>query len=153
LFGVAVVDENSVATSAMAGFDISPTIAHDVAGLQIDVPDTSRFEQQPRLWLSAVATRGVIMRADSDAVQAEKALQSAVHFRYLIGGNQAPGDIGLIGDQDQGKVGLSQFVTGFANAGQQAKVGNRGGWVRLSVTHERSVHHSIAIQEHGTPHI
>src|SRR5580698_9291219 len=35
LFSVAVVDEDGAATGAMAGFDIAPTVAHDVTRFEI----------------------------------------------------------------------------------------------------------------------
>src|SRR5580698_7077893 len=57
LFGVAVVDENRAATGAMAGFDVAPAIADDEAGFEIDIPDASGFEQQPRLRFAAGAAR------------------------------------------------------------------------------------------------
>src|SRR5580658_5796414 len=64
LFGVAVVDENGAAAGAMAGFDVAPAVANDVAGFKIDVPDPGGFEQQAGLGFSAGAAGGVVVRAE-----------------------------------------------------------------------------------------
>src|SRR5580704_16308574 len=60
LFGVAVLDENGAATGAMAGFNITPTVAHDVTRFKIDVPDSGGFEQQAGLRLAAGTACGVV---------------------------------------------------------------------------------------------
>src|ERR1700677_2595969 len=72
LFGVAVIDENRTATGAMASRDVAPTVTHDEARFQIDIPDAGRFQEQPRLRLAAGAACSIVMRADTDAIQAQK---------------------------------------------------------------------------------
>ena len=104
----------------MAGFDVAPPVAHDVAGFQIDIPDPGRFEQQARLRLPARATRRIVVRADADTVQLQETLQALVHFGDLFGRDQAARDVGLIGDQDERETGVAQSAAGFANAGQAA---------------------------------
>src|ERR1700691_5770844 len=80
LLGIAVVDENRAATCAMAGFDVAPAVANNETRLQIDVPDPRRFEQEPGLRLAAGAARGVVVRTDTHVIQAQKTLQTPVHF-------------------------------------------------------------------------
>src|ERR1700722_15182390 len=152
LLGVAIVHEHRAATGAMAGFDVAPAVTHDEARFQIDIPDTSRLQQQPRLRLAAGAARRVIMRTDSDAIQPQKLLQALVHLRDLFGRNQPARNVRLIGDQDKGESGFAQSVAGFANAGQQPQVRERGGRIWVSLAEDGAIDHSVAIQEYGAAH-
>src|SRR5208337_4661668 len=152
LFGVAVVDEDRATAGAVAGFDVAPTVANNIAGLQIDIPNAGRFEQQARLRLAAGATRGVVVRAEAHAVQLQEALQALVHLGDLFGRDQATRDVRLICDQDQREPSLAQSAAGFANARQQSKIGEGRGRVWFALAQDGAIHDAVAIQKHGTAH-
>ena len=76
----------------------------------------------------------IVVRADADVVQSQEAPAAARSFRPLARRvTGAARDVRLVGDQDQRESRFAQAAAGFANAGQQPQLGERGGRVRFAL--------------------
>jgi len=148
-FAIFVVQKKGLTSSALAGFDIAPTVAHDVAAGEVDIPTARGLEQEARPGFAAEATVGVIVRADAHIVELQVLLKLVVDLGDLFGGGGAAGDVRLIGDEDQRETGFAEFAAGFADSVQQAEIGKRYGRVGLSIAEDSAIDDSIAIEEDG----
>ena len=98
---VAPIHENRTTPCAVGCLDIAPAVADEKAGGEVDPPAFRSGQQQARLRLAAIAAIGVVMEADRDLIQGQAVLQLAVHLFHGVGGESAPGDVGLVRDHDQ----------------------------------------------------
>src|SRR5690242_5562685 len=54
---ITIVHKNGAASGPLPGFDITPAISHEVAGVQIDIPGPGGFQHQAWLRLAARTAR------------------------------------------------------------------------------------------------
>jgi hypothetical protein len=93
-----VIDEEGLASSALAGLDIAPSIPYEIARRAIDVELPGGSRDQTRQRLAAFASIIVIVKARKDGIQGESGHQSlidGVHHRLR---NRTSCHIRLVGD-------------------------------------------------------
>ena len=75
---VSVIDKNSPTAGGAARFDVASAVANHNATWKVDAMCLPGAQQQPRLWLAAIAAICVIMRAHVKVVEAEARVERLI---------------------------------------------------------------------------
>ena len=130
---------------------IPPTITHHETTREIYLPLASRLKQHARFWLAAIAAVGIRVVASLDVITDLFGKQLAVHrihhFQLLNTGC----DIGLVGDDNDQKVGFAQCLGCALDTREKLEVVEGGRRIWLAVTHECSIDDAITVKEHCPP--
>ena len=89
-------------------------------------------DNEPTLARIGYAQPGPVdILVNHDLVDGEAPDDRLVHRRHLAGGRAAPGDVGLVGDDDESPAGVGEAPAGLGRAGQQHHVVGRARRVRV----------------------
>lgn len=116
------IDVHRSHTSLMRSVDITPPVPdHDAPG-EIESEPIRRRKNHSGLRFAAVAVVGVVVSAHDDLVDRQRRAQPPMDLVEVSLVQGAPGDVGLVGDDDQHQTGFLQRGEGLRNAFENAKV-------------------------------
>src|SRR5439155_5031859 len=146
---VASIHEHRTAPGTPRRLHITPAVADEKAGAEVEPPPIRGGQQHARLWFAAVAAVSVVVKADRDVVQRQGLTQLAVHLVHGVGGESAARDVGLVRDHDQDEAGGAQTLARTLDARQDLQFleAARGPWNTLA--NARLDEHAVPVEEDG----
>src|SRR5262245_20525659 len=134
-----MIDKDGPASSRPARLDVPPTVAYHNARGKINIPLVRRFEEQPRLWLTAWAPVGVVVRADAHVVERKRGADHVVDS-VDRGARLCPArNVGLVSDHDQQEPSGAERLASCLRTGQYLHLVGAPGRVRPPGSHERAI--------------
>jgi hypothetical protein len=101
-----------------AGFDVAPSVPDTDALDEVEVQPRGGVKHHSGPRLAARAVVDVVMCADHDLVHRQPPAQCVMHPVDLVAGLLTPGNVWLVGHDNQSEAQASQTMAGFDYAGQ-----------------------------------
>lgn len=115
---VPAVDKDGRHAGPLRRLDVSPPVANADARCKVESQPRGGVEDHSRSWLAALAIVGIVVGANHDLVQRQLPPQRVMHPVNFVAGLPTPGDVWLVGYDDQSEAPVSQPMTSLCHAGQ-----------------------------------
>ena len=133
----------------MPGNNITATVAHHVAVGKIYFPLSCGFQKHPGFGLSAPATRILPVRANLDIVHLQALFETLVHGFDRNAAYEPTADVGLVGNNDDQKIGALERLHGILHSWQQPKIFKPARRIGLPSAHFAAIDHPITVEENS----
>jgi hypothetical protein len=142
-----VVDEDCFAAGIRARVNVPPAITGEVAAGQINPILSGSAHHQSRPWFPAIAAIRIVMKAREDVVNRQFLAETAVHEFDILARLTPSSHVGLIRYDDKKKILGLKTCELVRRTWKNAKVGYRGGGVRLSASYNHITQDTISIEK------
>jgi hypothetical protein len=146
-FARPALDEYRLHAGTPGGFDVTPSVTYAHAACKVEIQPLRGPQQHAGMGLAARAGVTIVVRAHKDLVQWHQAAQSLVHPVDLGAGLRAPGDVWLIGYDDEDEACPPQSGARLGDTGKHTELLERSGRRWHAVTDERLIEHSVPVEE------
>jgi hypothetical protein len=143
----AVIDQDREAARRAAGINVTPTIADEIAGREIDAVLGRRGEQQAGLRLAAVAVIRIGVKTDPDIVNRQPPPQFGMHGIDGCAWRDARRHVRLVGRDDRHKAGFFRALNRLFDAGEEPEFLKRPRRIRMTIADKIGVKHAVTIQK------
>jgi hypothetical protein len=149
LLAISPVDVHRSATGPATRLHVAPTVPHHDAAPEIESEIGGGSGQHARRRLAASTAIGIVVETHIQPIERDLFLQLAMDVPDDLDIEVTAGDVGLIGDDHQGKAEYMQAMAGSCGLGVQLELFDRTRRVGPSVEHQRPVENAVTIEEHG----
>src|SRR5439155_9905747 len=147
----AAFEPDSAAACAIACNDVTPSVTGEIAASQIDSILARSAQEETGARFAAIARILVVVETRQDIVYWKLGSQAAADFFHHLTLLGSTCDVRLISDHQKEKFPFLQTCQCSGRVGDNLDFGRRGRRIRFSVSDNRFVEHSVAIQKYSLP--